>query len=177
MPAIEQLSASERRIDLPYIGRVLIRSVRPDDDALFEEFLDHVTAEDLRLRFFGAINPHDQKFISKLTHPDTRCVDVVVALDEETNSVLGVARLHRNQDDKMGEYAVLVRSSIAGRGLGWALMQLLIDSGRKAGLSHMEGYVLAENRRMLRMCHELGFEIEQDANEPGIRIVRLPLNS
>ena len=37
----------------------------------------------------------------------------------------GGARLHANADYDRGEYAILVRSDLKGRGLGWLLMQLL----------------------------------------------------
>ena len=37
--------------------------------------------------------------------------------------MLGVVRLHANANYDTGEYAVLVRSDLKGRGLGWLLMQ------------------------------------------------------
>ncbi|MBV9956098.1 MAG: hypothetical protein JOZ70_12705, partial [Pseudolabrys sp.] len=55
--------AQEFYVELPKLGRILIRSVRGDDDARFLKFLEHVSAEDLRLRFFGAINVHEPQFI------------------------------------------------------------------------------------------------------------------
>ena len=39
----------------------------------------------------------------------------------------------------------------------------------------MHGRVLAENTIMLRMCAELGFQIEDDPGERGVKIVTLDL--
>ncbi|MBV9956000.1 MAG: GNAT family N-acetyltransferase, partial [Pseudolabrys sp.] len=105
---------------------------------------------------------------------DSGCVAVKVAVDEKTDEVLGVARLHRIAKSKSGEYAVLVRSALQGQGLGWELMQAVIREARTAGLEHVEGLVLSDNERMLHMCQELGFDIKE-AGEPGVRIARLAL--
>ena len=61
-----------------------------------------------------------------------------------------------------GEYAVLVRSDLKGRGLGWKLMEMMIQYARCEGLRSIEGQVLGENVMMLKMCRELGFEITNE---------------
>jgi acetyltransferase len=87
--------------------------------------------------------------------------------------MLGVIRLHRDADRRSAEYAVTVRSALKGHGLGWLLMQRMIDYARMAGLERVHGQVLADNINMLRMCAEFGFRIEDDAN--GIKRVTLDL--
>jgi len=54
-------------------------------------------------------------------------------------------------------------------------MSVVIDYARAEGLSVIEGQVLRDNTAMLQMCEELGFEIRDDPDEPGIRLVRLAL--
>jgi len=90
--------------------------------------------------------------------------------------MLGVARLHMLTHGDTGEYAVLVRSDLKGRGLGWLLMQTLIDYARSEGIREIQGDVLAENTTMLRMCAELGFSAEDNPEEPGIRTVKLAIS-
>ena len=46
-----------------------------------------------------------------------------VAIDEASGDTLGVVRLHTDASGEAGEYAILLRSDLKGRGLGWALMQ------------------------------------------------------
>ena len=72
-----------------------------------------------------------------------------------------------------GEYAILVRSDLKGRGLGYMLMQMIIEYARAEGLKTIEGQVLAENTAMLAMCKELGFEIAADPGDPEACIVKL----
>ena len=57
--------------------------------------------------------------------------------------LLGVVRLHANANYERGEYAILVRSDLKGRGIGWMLMQMIIDYARTEGIRTIEGQVLA----------------------------------
>ena len=68
-----------------------------------------------------------------------------------------------------------MRSDIKQRGLGWALMKLIIDYARRTGLPLIHGQVLAENARMLEMCRALGFAVADCPEEPGLRVVTLAL--
>lgn len=169
------MNFEQTHVELPRLGRILLRQVRPDDGPLFMEFLEHVTPQDLRLRFFALVNPHDDDFIFRLTHPDSGCVIVLVALDEQTNQILGVGRLHRISGGTAAEYAVLVRSALKGKGLGWALMQSLIEQARAAGLRNIQGLILYENERMLQMCRELGFSIKSSEDDPNVLLAKLAL--
>ena len=48
--------------------------------------------------------------------------------------MLGGVRLHADANYDTAEYAILVRSDLKGRGLGWPLMQLMIDYARSEGI-------------------------------------------
>jgi acetyltransferase len=98
-----------------------------------------------------------------------------IAIDEASGKMLGVVRLHLDADAKSGEYAVILRSALKGRGLGWLLMQRIIEYARSIGLERVHGQVLAENTTMLRMCEELGFQIGDDLEAKGVKVVTLKL--
>ena len=142
---------------LLYGERVLIRRERPEDVALYSEFLRDVSAEDLRLRFFGRIIELSAAEVDRLAHLDYRHEMAFVALDEDTGQMLGLVRLIDELDERTAQFAILVRSRLKGHGLGWLLMQRIIDYAKEKGLRRVYGDVLAENRTMLQMCAELGF--------------------
>jgi len=162
---------------LPDGTRVLTRPLKPEDAALYPEFLAHVSPDDLRLRFFAAVKELSDERISELTHLDYTRAMAFIAMDEATGKMLGVVRLHLDEDRQGGEYAVIVSSELKGHGLGWLLMQRMIDYARAIGLKRVHGQVLAENTTMLRMCAELGFAIDDDPTEKGVKVVRLELGS
>ena len=71
-------------------------------------------------------------------------------------------------DHRAAEYSLLVRSDLQGRGLGSALMRILIDYARADGVERLDGIVLAENRGMRRLVDGLGFAIAADPDDPGV---------
>jgi len=155
--------------------RVLIRPARPEDTALYRDFLADVSVEDLRLRFFARIAELSAEEIDKLSHLNYQHEMAFIALDEDTGYMLGLVRLKDELDEETAEFAILVRSRLKGHGLGWLLMRCVIDYAKEKGLRRVYGDVLAENTTMLQMCAELGFN-EEDIGS-GIRRVVLDLKT
>jgi acetyltransferase len=167
--------AWEREVALADGTALLVRPVRPEDAPLYGPFFGKVTAEDLRLRFFAPVRTFTHAFIARLTQIDYARAMAFVAIEKSSGQMLGVVRLHANADYDSGEYAVLVRSDCKGRGLGWLLMQLIIEYARTEGIRRIEGQVLRENNAMLAMCRELGFAITSDPDDVDICVAALKL--
>ena len=169
---------SQWQIDTEFepIGPMRIRPIRPEDEALYQDFFAAVTPDDHRLRFFGAGPKLSHGFLARLTQIDYAREMAFVAVAQNTGALLGVVRLIADPDYTRGEYAILVRSDLKGRGLGWRLMQHLIDYAKAEGLKELYGSVLTDNSTMLRMCRELGFTIESEPGDESIRRVVLKLS-
>jgi len=163
----------ERHTQLPDGTPAFIRPVRPEDERLYPPFLRRVTLNDMRMRFFAPVKDFSPTFIARFTQIDYARAMAFIAIDEASGEMLGVGRLHMLTHSDTGEYAVLVRSDLKGRGLGWLLMQTLIEYARAEGIRTIQGEVLAENTTMLRMCVELGFSVLDNPDEPGVRTVKL----
>ena len=155
---------------------ILIRRLTAEDTALYPDFLSDITAEDLRLRFFGAMRDVSHELLDKLIHYDPVCAMAFIAVDEQSQKMLGVVGLH---DDTSGgtaaEFAILVRSRLKDHGVGWLLMKHMIEFSRHKHLKTVQGQVLSENTTMLAMCAELGFHITDDLDDLGVKTVKLPV--
>ena len=165
----------QRHIEVKDGWRVYVRPIRPEDEPLIHEMLKYVTMPDLRLRFFAPMKEFSHEFIARLTQLDYARAMAFVAFDEATNKLVGVVRIHSDSIYESGEYAILLRSDLKGRGLGWALMQMIIEYAKSEGLKAISGDVLADNTVMLAMCRSLGFEVKSDPQEHDICNVRLTL--
>jgi acetyltransferase len=165
----------QRHIELKDGLRVFARPIRPEDEPLIHEMLRRVEMIDLRLRFFAPMKEFSHEFIARLTQLDYARAMAFVALEEATHELLGVVRIHSDSIYESGEYAILLRSDLKGRGLGWALMQMIIEYAKSEGLKTISGDVLQDNSIMLEMCRNLGFEIRSDPQEHGICNVKLKL--
>ena len=79
---------------------VMLRPLKPEDAALYPDFLHEVTPEDLRLRFFAAMREVSPELIDKLIHYDPTHAMAFIAIEEATGRMLGVVRLHDDPGDK-----------------------------------------------------------------------------
>jgi acetyltransferase len=169
--------AWERHLALPDGNKIFVRPIRPEDEALYPAFMSAVTGDDVRFRFFAPIKEFSHGFIARFTQIDYARAMAFIAIEEATGQMLGVVRIHADSEYRTAEYAILVRSDLKGHGLGWLLMELMIEYARAEGLQSIRGQVLQENRTMLQMCRQLGFHITPDPDETSIVIVTLSLKA
>jgi acetyltransferase len=166
----------ERHITTTGGMRLLLRPIRPEDEELMRQFFAHVSPDDLRLRFFAPVKDLGHPFVARLTQLDYARAMAFIAIDESSGEMVGSVRIHADANYQNAEYAILVRSDLQGHGIGWLLMQMILEYARAEGLRRIEGQVLRENTTMLAMCAELGFRSTSDADDPGIVDVSLDLN-
>ena len=167
----------ESTITLADDSQALVRPVKPEDDTLFREFFTHVTDEDLRLRFFQSVRHFSHDFIARLTQIDYARSIALVAVAPDSGEMLGAVRLLADANYDRGEYGILVRSDLKGHGIGWKLMQIMIDYARAMGLNVIEGQVLRENSTMLAMCRHLGFSVAADPDDPTLTLVTMQVGA
>jgi acetyltransferase len=79
------------------------------------------------------------------------------------------------ENEREGEFAVIVQADMKGKGVARHLMQRLIDWARRRGLSEVVGQVLADNAPMLAFVRRLGFRVRRLPEEPDVVEARLTL--
>jgi acetyltransferase len=171
-----------KRLETPFEtdGRhLLLRPVRPEDEPAFRAAFAHLRPEDIRMRFFAPLATLDHDLASRLTQIDydREMAFVLVEADGSTGDdgagLYGVVRLIADPDGERGEFAVIVRPDMAGRGIGSRLVGHIVDYGRRRGLATVWGDVLRENSRMRALCTDLGFRETSVPDEPTIvRVAR-----
>ncbi len=156
---------------------VVVRPIRPEDEAMEREFLETADPEDLRMRFFEAPHALSHDELAKMTQIDYEREMAFVVVDplaQDGHRMLGVARMVRDPDNVEAEFAVMVRSKRKREGLGRLLMQALLDYAASRGTRRLFGYVLRENRAMLELTKSLGFQSQPDGEQPSemVRVSR-----
>jgi acetyltransferase len=157
---------------------ILLRPIRPEDEPQYRDLLSALTPEDMHFRFFCTVRqlPHSQ--LARLTQIDYDREMAFVATGstaDGSQGILGSVRAVADPDNIHSEFAITVRSGIQGRGLGKLLLQKIISYCRQRGTRELVGEILADNSRMLALAKQLGFRIQQEALEPGVMRVKLPL--
>jgi len=160
-------------------GRPLIlRPIRPEDFEQHKRFLAHVSAEDLRSRFFVALREVPDRDLAQLTQIDydREMAFIAVASGEDgRDETFGVARACADPDNIEAEFAVLVRSDLKGAGLGRMLLEKLVRYCRERGTSRMTGEVLSDNVRMTALATAFGFRTT--SKDRGLLALELDLKS
>ncbi|MHB8091518.1 MAG: bifunctional acetate--CoA ligase family protein/GNAT family N-acetyltransferase [Syntrophales bacterium] len=138
---------------------VLLRPIRPEDEPAEHEMLSSLSEDTLRARFFSAVKEISHEELILFCNIDyDRHMAIVAELRENGKKIMiGVARLIMNQDLTSGEVAVLVHDRFQGKGLGYKLVETLIEIARERGLEDVRADVLTENGKMLGIFSHLGF--------------------
>ncbi len=140
---------------------ILIRPIRPEDEAQHRSFIEALRPEDLRLRFFSVRRELPRSELARLAQIDYAREMAFIAvrgLPDGTSQTLGVVRAVIDPDNVDAEFAVIVRSDLKARGLGRILMRKMIAFLSGRGTQRMVGYVLRENEAMRKLARSLGFE-------------------
>jgi acetyltransferase len=113
------------------------------------------------MRFLQPLKRLPQPLAQRLSHIDYEREMALVAVEGESEEILGVVRLSAPAGTSAAEFALIVRSDRQRLGLGRVLMRRLLDYARSHALDEIFGDVLAENARMLDLCRSLGAEIRR----------------
>ncbi len=165
---------------LHWQGRTLcLRPIRPEDEALHMEFLQHLDPQDVRMRVFYSRRTMERSELARLVQIDYAREIAFVALatgPDGQPQTLGVVRAMADPDNVEAEFGVILRSELKGRGLGRLLMEKLIAYLRTQGTQRLVATVLGYNERMLKLAKELGFEEDvAKKNDDGTKEIFLSL--
>ena len=152
-----------------------LRPIRPEDEAALVELLRRSSAEDVRMRFLRTISEFPHALAARLSQIDYDREMAFVACPVtagERGEIDGAARLAADPDGDSAEFGIMVRSDLAGRGIGHRLMQELLAYADTRGIRRVFGDVLRENHRMLKLAGDFGFTVESDDGKGTSRLVR-----
>ncbi|HSB07793.1 MAG TPA: bifunctional acetate--CoA ligase family protein/GNAT family N-acetyltransferase [Thermodesulfobacteriota bacterium] len=151
---------------LPDGTEVLLRPVKPEDEPLVKEMLTSLSEKTLKERFFQVIKSITHEMLIKLCNIDynremTIVAEIMAEIRENSpRKIIGIIGLMIDSDFKSGEFGVIIHDHYQGKGIGYKLIDVLIGIAQEKGLEEFYGIVLAENRKMLRICQKLGFTAE-----------------
>jgi acetyltransferase len=154
---------------------VILRPMRPEDEPMVAEFLNTLSEETLRQRYFvNHLNVSHELLVRFVNNDYDREIAIVAELTQgKKKRIIGVGRLMGEANRGRSEFAVVVHDDFQGRGLGFKLTDTIIGIAQEKGLKEISGFIDAKNRRMLRVVAELGFVPVETVD--CVTTVKLPL--
>jgi acetyl coenzyme A synthetase (ADP forming)-like protein len=154
-------------------GGARVRPIKPDDAGLIRDFFETLGPESRYFRFFRikeTLEPKEVEFFTQVDYADRMAL---IALLE--GKMIAVARYDREvEGSSSAEVAFAVADKHQGRGIGTQLLQLLTNHARSHGIERFHAYVLPENRQMMRLFRNSGYEMTRTLDE-GVFTVDFPV--
>ncbi len=158
----------EECVQLRNGAKVDMRPIRPEDEPDHWDFLENMSPQDKRFRFFGNVATLPRSEMIKLTQIDYDREMAFIAKGEAPDGVirtLGVARAMITPDNASAEFAVAVRSDLKRMGLGRLLMEKIIRYLQQRHTARITGAALSDNKNMIELARTLGFVVTKDFDD------------
>jgi acyl-CoA synthetase (NDP forming)/RimJ/RimL family protein N-acetyltransferase len=139
-------------------GVAHVRPIRPQDADAVQRFHAGQSAESIYLRFFAPVHELPARDLKRFTEVDHN--DRVALVATIGDRIVGIARYERTEP-AVADVAFNIADSDQGRGIGSVLLEHLAAAARERAVRRFVADVLPQNRRMLSVFEEAGYEITQ----------------
>ena len=149
-------------------GTMAVRPITPDDAERIVAFHERQSPESVYFRFFSPRPVLSERDVERFTHVDyTDRMAFVGLLGDE---LVGVARYDRHRARSDAEVAFFIDDQHHGRGMATVLLEYLAAAAREAGISGFTASVLPQNRKMLGVFTQAGFEASSHFEDGVIEV-------
>lgn len=157
---------------------ITIRPIRPEDAQIEQEFTRNLSSQAKYFRFGESLHELSPEVLVRFTQIDyDREMAFIAVIDKNGNEEnVGVARYISNPAQTSCEFALVVADEWRGKGIGTHLMSNLIKEAKHKGLHEMRGEIDSTNEDMLLLTKNMGFSIENIADDSTIKIATKTLN-
>ncbi|STX01726.1 succinyl-CoA synthetase subunit alpha [Kocuria rosea] len=145
-----------------------LRPISPEDKDALLAFHQSQSENSIYLRFFSykpTLSARELERFTRVDHRDRVCFVLVLA-----DRIIGVGRYDRTDRHDDAEVAFMISDAHQGRGIGSILLEHLAAAARENGIDHFSAEVLPENRKMLRVFAEAGYELTRKFDD-GVVVV------
>jgi len=155
---------------LPDASNIIIRPIRPEDDAIERAFIRGLSRDTGYNRLLSArkLTPAEIRHLTRIDY-DQEMAFIAVTVDGGQARLLGVARYVRDADASGAEFAIVVADAWQRKGVGTLLLNTLLRHAHSAGIGRLHGITLATNQAMQNLARKLGFVQKHDPQDATVR--------
>ncbi|NHA69594.1 bifunctional acetate--CoA ligase family protein/GNAT family N-acetyltransferase [Phycicoccus flavus] len=144
-----------------------LRPIRPDDAGGVHRFHAAQSDESIYLRFFAPLRRLSDSDVHRFTNVDySDRVALVVTMRDE---IIGIGRFDRI-DPQSAEVAFNISDHYQGKGIGSVLLEHLAAIARDLGIARFTAEVLPQNRRMLAVFSDAGYEVARRVEDGVVEV-------
>lgn len=167
-PAPEYPAHWEADVVLRDGGTGHLRPMTAADADAVQAFHMAQSQNSIYLRFFTYKSKLTAKELRRFTELDYR--NRVAFVITRGGEIIGIGRYDRLDDPSEAEVAFNVSDANQGRGLGSILLEHLAAAARENGIGKFSAEVLPENRKMIQVFSEAGYEVHRHFDDGVISL-------
>jgi len=152
----------ETRLQLKGGRSVFLRPILQTDEYLIVDLLNKLSPDAIYLRFLRPVHTLPEELLHHLTHINYTTNFALVATIEEDGrpALIAVARYGYDPDERVTDFAIVVRDDWQRCGLGRFMLERLFAIGREHGVTRFVSIIDSTNRAMKQVLRELGFSVK-----------------
>jgi RimJ/RimL family protein N-acetyltransferase len=157
--------------------RILIRPLQLEDAADLVRGFAKLSMSSRRYRFLTPIRKLSKYQLSSLVEVDQQNHVAIGVKDIGRPGKPGIAVgrfVRMDENANTAEFAITVIDEYQSRGIGTLLLEILFRAARERGITVLRGYLLDDNRIMIRLLERFGAHIKRDSG--NVLLADLPVN-
>lgn len=147
------------------------RIAQADDEAALEAFFAQVSDQDCRFRFLSAHDHVGHQQLAPMVETDHVRSDCFLAFDRTNGELVATGMLACDNPMEVAEVAVSVRSDYRGKGVGWAMLDLLANEAQRRGVREVIAIEDRDNHAAIALEREKGFQPRAFEGDPHLVIL------
>jgi len=153
---------------------LLLRPVKMGDEPLMKDFFYALSSQSMYRRFMSARMDMPHKRLQEFGIVDYANRMMILAIVEGDNreTIAAIGQYEINEKMHTAEVALVVKDEYQNMGVGHDLLSYLTRLARRRGLLGFTAEVLLENRPMLNLFKNMGFDMEKRSEE-GVYELRM----
>ncbi|WP_417233579.1 GNAT family N-acetyltransferase [Arthrobacter sp.] len=150
-----------------------LRPIGPSDAEELQRFHAGQSETSIYLRFFTFKSKLTARELARFTQVDH--VNRVAMIVLRGQQIIGIGRYDRLDDPLEAEVAFNIADNTQGKGAGSILLEHLAAAARENGIERFSAEVLPENRKMLTVFAEAGYEVKRRFDD-GVVMLEFPID-
>jgi len=143
---------------------IFFRPVKPTDEAMLAEMLYSLSDTSIRRRYMAQTVAFPHQDVQQLTNVDyAQDLSIVgIVPDVSGEKIVAIAQYYLDPRTKAAEVAFLVQDEWQEKGMGTFLLAYLTKIAVKRGVKRFYARVLPNNKAMLSIFHNSGYEVKTE---------------
>ncbi|MBN1685640.1 MAG: GNAT family N-acetyltransferase [Spirochaetales bacterium] len=143
---------------------IFFRPVKPTDEEALTDMLYSLSSASIRKRYFTHTKTFPHRDVQRLTNVDYQqdLAIVGIAPRPDGEEIVAIAQYFLNIQTRVAEVAFIVQDEWQANGMGTFLLRHITQTAAKRGVKKFYATVLPENKAMLALFNNSGYDIKME---------------